>query len=1062
MTLTRRELLKGAASAGALAAFGLGYGPVLQRMLSPTNGTPTPPDPVVGPEGYLYSSCLQCNTGCGIKVKVVNGEAVKIEGNPYSPFNRFPHLDGATSPIDAVSEFGALCPKGQAGLQTAYDPYRLRKVLKRAGPRGSNRWVTIDFHDAIREISDGGTLFPSVPGEETRVVPGLRDLWAIRNPRTMSDLAADAKAVQKGTMTTAAFKTKWASELPNLIDPDHPDLGPRNNQVAFVWGRLKAGRREFIDFFIKDGLGSANYHGHTTVCQGSLYFASKAMSDQLADGKWQKGLKFYWQGDLAGAEFVIFVGANPFEGNYGPTNRSLRIADGLASGRLTYAIVDPRMSKAVSNAWKWLPIKPGTEAALAMAMARWILENGRHDARYLANANKAAATADGETTWTNASWLVKIETDGPGAFLRASEVGLPGVETRTGSDGQPYTFDPFVVAIGGVLTSFDTNDAATAIEGDLLVDTTVGGVRVKSVLQLLLENASEKTVDEWAALCGLDPQDIIDLAREFTSHGKRACADIHRGVSQHTNGFYNVLSWFTLNLLIGNYDWKGGMAKATTYGHTGGKAGQPFDFATMRPGKLTPFGISIIRHEVKLEDTTLFDKANPPANYPARRPWFPFSSDIYQEIVPSLGDAYPYPLKALFLYMGTPVYSLPAGHTNIEILQDVDKLPLFVCIDITVGETSMYADYIFPDLSYLERWEFQGSHPNLLEKVQPVRQPVVPPLTETVTVFGEDVPIGLESMILGFAEHLGLPGFGDDGLGAGLPLRRAEDVYLKMVANVAAGDGPQADWVPEATPDELTLFEQSRAHLPAAVYDLAKWRGAVPDTWWTRVVHVLNRGGRFAKDAYSADKLKNRWNAFIGMYMEKVATAKNSMTGTRLGGMARYYPVADSLGRPIPDAGFDLNVITHRVIEHTKSRTVANGWLRELLPENFLQVSRADADRLGLRSGNLVRVESATNPTGVLDLRNGETIQMVGRVKVSEGVRPGVTAYSLGFGHWAYGSRDIVVDGVTVPGSPARGRGVHLNPVLRTDPNLPNTCLEDLVGGSAVFHDTRVRLVKVA
>jgi len=88
-------------------------------------------------------------------------------------------------------------------------------------------------------------------------------------------------------------------------------------------------------------------------------------------------------------------------------------------------------------------------------------------------------------------------------------------------------------------------------------------------------------------------------------------------------------------------------------------------------------------------------------------------------------------------------------------------------------------------------------------------------------------------------------------------------------------------------------------------------------------------------------------------------------------------------------------------------------------------------------------------------------VPMVGRVRVSEGIRPGVIAYSLGFGHWAYGSRDIVVDGVTIPGDPERARGVHLNPVLRTDPTIANTCLQDLVGGSAVFYDTQVRLVKV-
>lgn len=1057
MKVDRRGFLKSATSVGALAAFGLGYGPVLQKMFSGTAGTPTSPDVVVGPEGYLYSSCLQCNTGCGIKVKVVNGEAIKIEGNPYSPFNGFPHLAYATTVADAAKEFGALCPKGQAGLQTAYDPYRLRKVLKRAGPRGSNKWVTISFDQAIREIADGGTLFANVPGEESRVVPGLDELRALRDPAVLTAMAADVKLVQKGTMTLDEFKTKYATDLDKLIDSDHPDLGPKNNQIAFVWGRLKAGRREFIDFFIKDGLGSVNYHGHTTVCQGSLYFASKAMSDQFVDGKWQKGLKFYWQGDLAGAEFVIFVGANPYEGNYGPTNRSLRIADGLASGRLKFAVVDPRMSKAVANAWKWVPIQPGSEAALAMGIIRWVLENGRYDASFLGNANKAAATADRETTWTNSSWLVKIDATGaPGAFLKASEVGLATPETRTGSDGKPYTFDPFVVVSAGTPTPFDTNDTVVPVEGDLFIDTTIAGIRVKSVLQLLLEAASEWPLEGWAGICGVPAEDIVALAQEFTSHGKKACADIHRGASQHTNGFYNVLSWFTLNLLVGNYDWKGGMVKATTYGHAGGKTGQPYDFSKMRPGKLSPFGISLIRHEMKYEETTLF------TGYPATRPWFPFSSDIYQEIVPSIGDAYPYPMKALFLYMGTPVYSLPAGHTNIPILRDVTKLPLFVCVDITVGETSMYADYIFPDLSYLERWEFQGSHPNVLEKIQPIRQPVIAPVTETVTVFGESIPIGLESMILGFAEYMGLPGFGDEGLGPGLPLKRPEDVYLKMVANVASGDGAETDWVPEASDDEMDIFLRARTHMPPEAFDSAKWETAADPSWWRRAVTVLNRGGRFSGTAYDGERLKNKWNAFIGMYMEKLPASKNSMTGAPYGGLARYYPIQDSLGNAIIDSGYDLNVITHRVIEHTKSRTIANGWLRELLPENFIQISREDADRHGLTTGDMVRVESASNPSGVLDLGNGETVPMVGRVKVSQGIRPGVIAYSLGFGHWAYGSRDIEVDGLVVKGDPERARGVHLNSVLRTDPHLTNTTLQDLVGGSAVFYDTRVRLVKVA
>jgi anaerobic selenocysteine-containing dehydrogenase len=196
-------------------------------------------------------------------------------------------------------------------------------------------------------------------------------------------------------------------------------------------------------------------------------------------------------------------------------------------------------------------------------------------------------------------------------------------------------------------------------------------------------------------ICGIPVKDIEEVANELTSHGKKAVVDIHRGVAQHTNGFYNVTSGMTINLLLGNFDWKGGMIAASTFNTVGGKEGQPFNLGKLNPDKTSKFGISIIRHDIKYDDSTLF------TGYPAKRNWWPLSSDIYEEIIPSIGDAYPYPIKALFSYMGTPAYSLPAGHTNIEILSDVNKIPLYFASDILIGTTTMYADYIFPDLTYL-------------------------------------------------------------------------------------------------------------------------------------------------------------------------------------------------------------------------------------------------------------------------------------------------------------------------------------------------------------------------
>ncbi len=1073
-SVTRRDLLKTSALLGGTALFAsrLQWAVGLLERAEAGGLQPGEAYDLVKAENILYSACLQCNTGCGIKVKLLDGIVAKIDGNPYNPFSFLPHVPYKTVPQQMTTVDGPLCPKGQAGIQTVYDPYRLVKVLKRAGPRGSNKWRTVPFEQAVAEITDGGKLFADV-GED-RHVPGLREVWVLRDPKVakamekaVREIRAEKDKAKKQALLDE-FKTTFKDHLHTLIDPNHPDLGPKNNQFLYFWGRQKAGRADFVKRFVQDSFGSANFHGHTTVCQGSLYFACKAMSEQYVfdpkDGKmkWTKGRKAYWQGDTEHAEFVIFVGASPFEGNYGPSNRVPRMTEGLASGRLKMAVIDPRLSKTAAKAWRWVPAKPGTEAAFAFGMMRWIIEQRRYDERFLQNANKAAASADGEPTWSNAAWLVKVEHGKPGAFLRGSDLGMkPQKRTETVKDKSvEYAFDPFIVLRDGKPVPFDPYDEKTAVEGDLLVFTTMKDVEVKSVLQLLWEEAQKHTVDGWAKICGVRTADIVDLAREFTSHGKKAVADIHRGVSQHTNGFYNVVAWMTLNTLVGNIDWKGGSVYGKTYDPSGEKEGQPYNVGALHPRKMTPFGVSIIRHETKYEESTIFE------GYPSKRPWYPLSSDVYQEIVPSIGDAYPYPIKIAYLYMGTPVYSLPAGHTNIEVLKDPNKLPLFIASDIVIGETSMYADYIFPDLSYLERWEFQGSHPNMTIKVQPVRQPVIGPIPETVKVFGEEMPISHEAFLLACAERLGLPGFGKDAFGSGQDFRRPEGFYLRMVANLAAGDKP-GDEVPDAGDAEVDLFLKARRHLPKTVFDPEKWKRATGEAWWRKVIYVLNRGGRFQdyKKAFKGDLLGNQYGQLINLYMEKTAKTKSSMTGKSLPGLAVYIPAPlDIMGRPVDDApaGYDLHLITYREIMHTKSRTASNYWLLALLPENFILINRRDALRLGLRDGEAVRVTSASNPDGVWDLGNGRTKPMVGKLRVIEGIRPGVVAFSLGHGHWAYGASDVTINGRVVKGDPRRGRGLHANAAMRIDPVLKDTCLSDPVGASAVFYDTRVKLIKVA
>jgi anaerobic selenocysteine-containing dehydrogenase len=131
-----------------------------------------------------------------------------------------------------------------------------------------------------------------------------------------------------------------------------------------------------------------------------------------------------------------------------------------------------------------------------------------------------------------------------------------------------------------------------------------------------------------------------------------------------------------------------------------------------------------------------------------------------------------------------------------------------------------------------------------------------------------------------------------------------------------------------------------------------------------------------------------------------------------------------------------------------------------LMPENSILVNTKDAAALGLKTGELVRMVSDSNPEGVWELPNFGQKAVVGKVQVTEGIRPGVITFSLGHGHWAYGAADATLDGQVIAGDRKRGAGVHGNAVMAVDPHLKNVALQDLVGGSVSFYDSPVRLVK--
>ena len=1011
--------------------------------------------PLNDAENGIYSVCLQCHTACPIRVKVENGVAVKIDGNPYSIQNMNSPIPTSTDPEIAAKIDTGICPKGQAGIQTIYDPYRVTKVLKRDGKRGENKWKVIPFDQAIKEVVEGGKLFSHIPGEENREVEGFRQVRALQDASIAKAMAGDAMNVGKGKMSLADFQTKYKSHLDTLIDPNKPDLGPKNNQFLMLAGRMEHGRKEFAKRFQRGAYCSNNFMEHTTVCEQSHHIAYKKISSQyLGKGKWKPATE-HMKPDFRNARFVIFFGTGFVEANFGPPIMANLVTNAVTHEGCKVAVVDPRFSKSAAKAWQWVPVRPGGDAALIYAMIRWMFENDKINTSFLVNANKASAKKADEESWTSATHLVKFDSEGPGKKLRASDLGI-------GSD------DEFVVVQNGQPIAVNTNDKLTPVVGDLFFSGELNGIKVKSELEMVKEYALSKSMDEWAKEAGLDVKQILKLVREYTKYGRKAGAEMYRGPVQHTNGYYNGMAVVYLNMLIGNIDYNGGLIKGGGHYHEDGSHGGPFNLKKdVFAGKMKAFGHKITREGSHYEDSTDFQQNG----YPAKRPWFPHTGNVYQEAIPSIDDGYPYSIKILMTIMGTPLMSNPAAHMSMETILDFKKTPLYIANDVAIGETSMFADYIFPDLAIWERWGTPHTPPSTVTKMSKFRQPTIEPLTDTAVIFGEKQHLSFESMLLAIAEKLALPGYGDDGFGKGMSFKRIEDWYLKLASNLAAGDH-KGDDLPDVDEKEMALFKKARRHMTPDTYDLARWEKACTDasgkSWFKKVVYLLNRGARgedfvkYTKNVEKSDKILHKHAKLFNFYSEPVATSRHSFTGKRFSGISTYNPTLDYGGKEVKaSAAYPLKAITYKPITGGQARTQAvDYWLMAIMPENTIDINTQTALEMGFKDGDMAKVVSADNPEGVWDLGPSGKKPMVAKVRTQEGLRPGVLNASWSFGHWAYCARDFYIDGQLIKGEKARESGICTNAALAVDGTLKNIGLEDLIGGSAVFYDSFVGLVK--
>jgi anaerobic selenocysteine-containing dehydrogenase len=285
--ITRRKFLQMGGLAGTAVALS-GCTVSLQRPEFLTPYVVPPEEALPGQNIWYASACRQCPAGCGVIVRVSNGRAHKIEGNPQHPLNH-----------------GRLCARGQAGLQVLYNPDRLRNAVRQDG-RGTQKFTPLQWEEALAQVT------------------------------------ARVKAARPGGV--AFYSSLISDSLSAIVAPFMKALGA---QAPVFYDTIGAyGGRGTLSRVVGQMLGA----------EPAPPFFDLATSDVV----------FSFGADLTGTWLSPVA--------YGRAYGQMR---SQALGKRGYLVqFEPRMSATGAVADEWVPIKPGTEGQVAMALGKIMVEQG--------------------------------------------------------------------------------------------------------------------------------------------------------------------------------------------------------------------------------------------------------------------------------------------------------------------------------------------------------------------------------------------------------------------------------------------------------------------------------------------------------------------------------------------------------------------------------------------------------------------------------------------------------------------------------------------------------------
>jgi anaerobic selenocysteine-containing dehydrogenase len=787
--------------------------------------------------------------------------------------------------------------------------------------------------------------------------------------------------------------------------------------------------------------GTPNYAAHGGFCSVNM---AAGMIYTIGGSFWEFGGP-----DLDRAKLFVMIGtAEDHHSN------PLKIAISKFKRRGgRFISINPVRTGYSAIADEWVPIKPGTDGALLLAITHEIIKQGLYDREFLVD-------------YTNAAELVDLDPDSSdyGMFVRTDkpvEEGCFDAQNKLWWDRK--TNGPVDVRCGGC-------------DPFLLGSYSLDGKPVKTAFQMLKERVEEYT-PEWAAgITGIPVATIKRLAHEMgvTARDQKIELPIQwtdvwgrehdsvvgnpvafhsmRGLAAHSNGFQTIRALGVLMTLLGTIDRPGGFRHKA-----------PFP-RPIPPCPKPPKGPEAVQPNTPLDGMPLGWPADPndlfvdeqgnPVRIDKAFSWeYPLSvHGLMHNVITNAWRGDPYPIDTLMLFMANMAWNSSMNTAQVrEMLTDKDengeyKIPFIVVCDAFQSETVAFADLVLPDTTYLERHDALSMLDRPISEfdgpVDSVRIPVVPPT-------GECKPF--QEVLIELGSRLKLPAFVDDK--GQRKFRDYPDFIINYETSPGSGIGFLSGWrgkggekflKGEPNPRQWEMYAKNGCafhyELPRSYQYMRNWNKGYLE--WARA-HGMTR---------YAEPIN------VHIYSEVLQKFRLAAQGRRPGKrppphLARrvetYFDPLPFYHEPLEveltdTHEYPFNALTQRPMAMYHSWDSQNAWLRQIHTHNYLFVSPRLGAAQGFDDGDWVWVESP----------HGKVRCMA---RFSESVEPGTVwtwnAIGKAAGAWGLAAnanesqKGFLLNHLIAEELPPCEAGAHLS---NSDP----------VTGQAAWFDVRVKVYK--